>query len=255
MIVGWAALAAGRGWTAADDTVRLATLISATGMVRIKETPAAAIATAAVGQALPEGAQVITLKDARCQIRFDDGHFVTLAEATTITLDRLPRRKGTVQTLLHLLRGKIRAMVDRSRGEGDFGCYGSTTVTAVKGTDYEMTRDDADQTEVDVNEGKVNVAESKSEDPEEVSKVFSAALAGMIGVVLAENEMIRNGPGSHMTKPMQRPRPPKKPEALNEHPKGGSHEPGGKGKGAKGPGGRGGGMPGMGGLGGFGGLP
>jgi hypothetical protein len=259
-------------FAAVDAGIRMATLVSATGMVRIKESPAAQITAATIGMSLPEGAQVITLKDTHCQVKFDDGHYVMLAEATTLTLDRLPRRTGSVQTLLHLLRGKIRAMVDRSRGEGDFGCYGSTTVTAVKGTDYEMTRDEADETEVDVNEGKVNVAESKSEDPEEVGKVFQLALAGMIGMTLIENQMVHNNPRTHMSKPMDRPRPQRKPEAYGEKPRGGhepgnkpaheprnggGHEPGTKGERAPKGGKGGGGMPAMPGIGGggFGGLP
>ena len=98
-----------------------AILQSVSGRVRVKIPPAAALVNATPGLNLPEGSQVITLKEGKAEVRFDDGHFIRLAELTTVTLDKVPERntKGTIQTLVHLLRGRVRAITFALVGEGE----------------------------------------------------------------------------------------------------------------------------------------
>ncbi len=184
-----------------DSGVPTATLVSMTRMVRVKDGPAAQPRAGTFGMALPEGSQVFTLADSRAHIRFDDGHFILLGANTSVVIQRLPKR-GAVRTLVQLLKGKVQALIDRGKGEGDFGMYGATTITAVKGTDYEMTRDDADQVQVDVNEGKVDAAELKEkDDAAEAEKAMGMLIAGLIGMSLIEGQRVTTPRGGGMGKP------------------------------------------------------
>ena len=122
-----------------------------------------------------------------------------------------------MRILVQLLGGRVRAMVDRMRAESDFGMYASTTITAVKGTDYEMSRSATGEVEVDVNEGKVDTAELKSEDLAEVEKVFGMVLLGQIGMKLIEGNRVRTAPGQRMGKPERIPRAPRVDAAPGAH--------------------------------------
>jgi hypothetical protein len=254
---------------AVDESMTLATIRTMTPMVRVKLNATAQPQAATLGMSLPEGAQVITLPGGSCEIAFSRAHIVRLFPSSTITVQRL-QKKSAMRILVQLLGGRARAIVDRMRADGDFGMYAATTITAVKGTDYEMSRSPTGEVEVAVNEGKVDTAEMKSEDLAEVEKAFTLVLLGQIGMKLIEGNRVRTMPGQHLGAPERMPRPSRFDAAPREHPahgkgatdatpKGGkTPPPGGKGgKGGKGggTGGAGGaGMPSLPGVGGFG-LP
>jgi hypothetical protein len=107
---------------------------------------------------------------------------------------------------VQLLRGRVQALIDRGKGEGDFGLYGSTTITAVKGTDYEMTRDEADEVQVDVNEGRVDAAELKNEDAAEAEAAMKSLIMGLIGMTIMEGQRVRVPRGERMGRPERVPR-------------------------------------------------
>jgi hypothetical protein len=181
------------------EQVSVATLISATGMVRVREASASKFEEAKVGRKLPEGSQVVTLEKARCEILFTEGRFLRLAEGTTVNVARIANKKS-MRTFVQLIRGRVRAMVDRAVGEGDFGVYGSTVVSAVKGTKYDVIRNEKDEITVAVDEGRVWVAEIKSENPDEVDAVMLALMLGKIGMDIREGNMLNVIPGSPFPK-------------------------------------------------------
>lgn len=215
-----------------DPAAPVATITTATPLIRAKLPGAKDFRNVTKGDTLPEGATVVTMAQGKAEIRFTDGHYVILSPNSSIEIKRLPV-KGKEQTLLRLVRGAVRALVDRSKREGDFGIYANTTITAVKGTDYEVTRDEADNVDVEVNEGRINSGEMKSEDQAEAEAAFKAVLAGMIGQMIMEGQRIHTPRAGHMSKPEAFTRPPREPRNRDgvpaRTPKG-SHERGGHGK-------------------------
>lgn len=185
-----------------SSTQYLATVATMTRMVRVIMKEGATPAPAAPGTALPEGAVVVTLENAACEIRFTQAHFIRLGPSSRLKIARMERRKGA-RVLVQLLAGRVKALINRSLGEeADFGVYGATTITAVKGTDYDMLRDEADVVTVLVNDGRVNVAELKSEKPEDIDRIFMMLLLGRIGLDMRAGKMLKVTPGSLFPSPV-----------------------------------------------------
>jgi microcompartment protein CcmL/EutN len=175
-------------FAASSGEANVATLVSVTRLVRVQEKEGAPVKAAKAGIPLPEGAKVMTLDGAFAEISFSPAHFVRMGPSSTITIARLRRpESGTLRILLRVVMGRVRAAIDRSRAEGsDFGMYSASLVTAVKGTEYEINRESEDEAEVTVDEGKVDVAETKEESIQEAERVFTLLLVGSIGMKLAE---------------------------------------------------------------------
>ncbi len=188
----------------------MATLAEVTPLVRAQFPGSKEFRNLAKGATLPEGTLVVTMAQGKAEIRFTDGHFILLSPNSSIELKRLPQ-PGAERTLLRLAKGAVRALIDRSKKGGDFGIYANTTVTAVKGTDYEVVRDEADDVEVEVNEGRINTGEIKSEDQAEAEAAFKGMIAGMIGSMLSEGQRVRCPHGGRMSKPERMTRPPREP--------------------------------------------
>jgi ferric-dicitrate binding protein FerR (iron transport regulator) len=184
---------------AADERVMVATLISATGLVRVRDVSASKFVEAKAGRTMAEGAQVVTLEKSRCEILFSEGRMLKLAEGSTVTVARLPK-KDSMRSLARLIRGRVKAVVNRAIGEGDFGVYGSTVVSAVKGTEYEFARNEKDEVTVSVDEGRVWVAEIKNENPDDVDRIMIALMLGQIGMDIREGNMLNVIPGSPFPK-------------------------------------------------------
>ena len=179
-----------------DGEEFMATLKSVTRFVRVQATPKGKPVQGKPGMRLKRGTQVFTLAKSRCEIEFGRGHFLRLASNAKIVIQRMSRKRPK-QTLLQLLKGRVRALVDRARGDGNFGVYGATTITAVKGTEFDMVRGADGKVEVAVNEGKVWVAELEDPDNiEAVEKVFMGVILGTIGFGLTEGNMLSIIPGS-----------------------------------------------------------
>jgi len=204
-VVAPALAAAGSKDADGKDKVAAAILVSVARLVRVKDKPGADVLEGKAGQALPEGARVFTLEDSRCEIKFGDGRHLRLSSSSTITIARLPRKRAG-WTFVHLLRGRIRALINRARGEGDFGVYAVTTLTAVKGTDFDMIRKENDEVTVAVNEGRVRVAELESEDLDAVEKIFLSVLMGNFGASLWEGKMMNFVPGQPFPSPVPMPK-------------------------------------------------
>lgn len=217
-------LSAGWSHAAADASVPVATIADATPLVRMTLAGSKDYRNVTKGDTLPEGATVVTMAQGKAEIRFTDGHFILLSPNSSIEIKRLPTKEKE-RTLLRLVKGAVRALVDRSRRGGDFGIYANTTVTAVKGTDYEMVRDEADNVDVEVNEGRVNTAEMKSEDAAIAEAAFAAALMGTIGQLISEGNRCRTPHGGRMSRPERMSRPPRAPHQRESvKPRGGRDE-------------------------------
>lgn len=187
---------AGAGARESEGGEFMATLVSITRFVRVKGSAETEAVQGEEGMRLKQGSHVYTLADSRCEIEFSRGHFLRLASDSRIVIQRLPQKRPK-QTLLQLLSGRVRAMVDRATGEGNFGVYGATTITAVKGTEFDMVRKEGGEVEVAVNEGKVWVAElAKEDDLEAVEKAFLGVILGTVGFGLTEGSMLNIIPGS-----------------------------------------------------------
>ncbi len=197
------------GWAAraAESQDHVATLSSISGLVRVQDKDDGPIAAAEAGMKLVQGATVRTLKDSRCEIKFTKAHIVRLGPSARIRIARLDGKKGAARILVNLLGGRIRALIDRALSDdADFGIYGVTTLTAVKGTDYDVIRGEDDKISVLVNEGRVNVAEIESEDLEAVEKAFMALILGNIGIRLSEGSMLDILPGKPFPAPIPIPK-------------------------------------------------
>ncbi|MEK7476073.1 MAG: FecR domain-containing protein [Candidatus Coatesbacteria bacterium] len=197
-----------------DGRVFLATIDTVTRLVRVQDAEGAAIRPAEAGATLVEGARVFTLKDAKCRINFGDGRILSLAGDSSIVIARMPK-KGAMRWLVKLISGRVRAKVDRMRGETDFGVYASTTVTAVKGTGWDVVKLPDGLVQVLVDDGKVNVAEIKDEkDLDQVEKIFLSAILGNVGLQLAAGKMMSIMPGKPFPSPV--PIPPGFPNPFDD---------------------------------------
>ncbi len=86
------------------------------------------------------------------------GARVILAPSTGLRLEGSVRSEGTSSTLLELLYGRVRAVLDAVLGEGDeFRIIGPTAVAIVRGTDFEVASPDPGVTQIAVFRGRVRV--------------------------------------------------------------------------------------------------
>jgi len=190
------------------DALKVATITSIIRLVRVQERDGAKVIAAKRGMQLPEGAKVMTLEGSFAEVTFSPAHFVKLGPATTlsITRNRKPER-GVLRILLKVVKGRVRAAIDRFiADDADFGMYGHTVVTAVKGTEYEFIREAANRVTVVVETGKVAVAESKGESLDDVDKVFIGLLMGTLGIKLLEGNKLDFMPGMPFPSPVPIPK-------------------------------------------------
>ena len=217
------------------DALKVATITSITRLVRVQESDGGEVVAARKGMELPEGAKVMTLAGSFAEVSFSPAHFVKLGPSTTlsITRNRKPER-GVLRILLKVVRGRVRAAIDRAiADDADFGMYGHTVVTAVKGTEYEFIRETATRVTVAVETGRVAVAASKGESLDDVDKVFIGLLMGTLGMKLLEGNKMDFMPGMPFPSPVPIPKSFMSPfSAPNpSHPAGKGKSPmGGKGK-------------------------
>jgi len=207
-------LLAPSAFAATDAKVYLASVETVTRLVRVQDVENGAMRQAVPGTTLAEGSRVFTLKDAKCRINFGDGRILNLAGDTSIVISRFPKRQA-MRWLVKLVQGRVRAKVNRMIGDTDFGIYASTTVTAVKGTGWDVVRTADNVVQVLVDDGKVNVAELKDEkDLDQVEKVFISVVLGNLGFQLAAGKMLNVMPGKAFPSPI--PIPPGFPDPFSD---------------------------------------
>jgi len=183
-----------------------ATVTSLTKFVRVKRAGKKKYFNAEAGMSLKEGDRIYTLDKGKCELAFSGAHIVRLGPNSHMVISRYSRTRGSGRILLHLLKGRVRALINRARGDGeDFGIFGAMTVTAVKGTDYEVFRKLDGSVLVSVMEGRVLVGEIENEEPDQVERIFMALLMRQIGSVLMEGHQMEFVPGKGFPAPIPLP--------------------------------------------------
>jgi hypothetical protein len=118
-------------------------VVSLEGTVEIGR--AGAFARADIGSAVRSGDTVRTGNPGRARILFADDSVLNLADGTTLVIDEsvFDPNKGSASTLMHLLGGKVRALVSDyySGGRGTYQIETPTAVSGVRGTEFVMTYD------------------------------------------------------------------------------------------------------------------
>jgi hypothetical protein len=112
---------------------------------------------------LPEGTTIATGREAKVLLRLDDGSEVLLASQSSLLLKRTYQQSGT--SLFQLLLGRLRAVVTkRYTGTPSFQLGTPTAIVAVRGTRFYVEVNSHEVTEVDVEQGTVQVTSRKDPD-------------------------------------------------------------------------------------------
>jgi hypothetical protein len=120
------------------------------------------------------------------------GARVVLAPSTGLRLEGSVRSQGASSTLLELLYGRVRAVLDAVLGEGDeFRVGGPTAVAIVRGTDFEVASPDPGVTQIAVFRGRVRVEPRFAGEPagEPVGEPFE--LGPGEGAIVREHGVVR----------------------------------------------------------------
>lgn len=133
-------LAFGATTAIADDAGKM---VSLEGTVEIGRDGAFTLAT--IGSAVASGDTIRTGTPGRARILFVDDSVLNLGDATTLLIDEsvYDSSKGAASTLIHLLGGKVRALVSDyySSGKGTYTIETTTAVSGVRGTEFVMAFD------------------------------------------------------------------------------------------------------------------
>ncbi len=116
---------------------------------------------AQAGQALAEGSRVQTAGDSFISIRLADGSVIRVQADSQIRIEQLRRRgrAGDAQTILRLERGSVEPSVaPGSSGARRFEIHTPSASTAVRGTRFVVTLDDAGRTLAAVTQGELAVS-------------------------------------------------------------------------------------------------
>jgi hypothetical protein len=124
-----------------------------TGKVEFQRKGESGWAGAAVGQRLVEGDSVRAWNGGAARLDLPDGSTVFLAENSRIVIGKLEydQQNQVRSALIHLAVGKVRAVVSQAAlslvkaRQSNFSISTQTAVAAVRGTDFEVTYDEAQQ--------------------------------------------------------------------------------------------------------------
>ncbi len=106
--------------------------------------------------ALPSGSVIETGADAKILFRLEDGSEILLQPNSRVALTQ--EQAGTSKTLLELFLGKLRAVITkRFTGQPSFQLGTPSAIVAVRGTQFDVEVNAHKVTEVDVQQGEVQV--------------------------------------------------------------------------------------------------
>jgi len=129
----------------ADDAGKV---VSLEGTVEIGR--AGSFAAAASGGVVQTGDTIRTGKPGRARILFIDESVLNVGDNSTLVIDQtvFDPNKGTANTLIHLLGGKVRALVSEyyTGGTASYQIETTTAVSGVRGTEFVMTYDEKTKT-------------------------------------------------------------------------------------------------------------
>lgn len=124
----------------ADDAGRIVTM---EGTVEIGR--GGAFAAAATGSGVQAGDTIRTGNPGRARILFTDDSVLNVGDASTLVIDEsvFDPNKGAASTMMHLLGGKVRALVSEyySGSQASYQIETTTAVSGVRGTEFIMAYD------------------------------------------------------------------------------------------------------------------
>ncbi len=128
----------------ADDAGKI---VSLEGTVEIGR--AGSFTQATTGSVIQPGDTVRTGTPGRVRILFIDDSVLNIGDGSTLVIDEtvFDASKGAASTLMHLLGGKVRALVSEyySGGKGTYQIETPTAVSGVRGTEFIVTYDNKAQ--------------------------------------------------------------------------------------------------------------
>ncbi len=132
-----------------------AIVLDFSGKIKAHAAGGAAVTIARNGM-LPQGAAVDTEANAKVLLRLEDGSEILLREKSHLVLRQETLPSGS--TLFELILGKLRAVVTkRYTGTPSFQLGTPSAIVAVRGTRFEVEVNSHNVTEVDVEQGLVQV--------------------------------------------------------------------------------------------------
>jgi hypothetical protein len=149
------AVAMGLGaWAPADAKTGTAEIKAITGRVEVQKKGEALWSPAAVGAQLVEGDNIRAWAGASARLDLPDGSTIFVAENSRLAVGKLDfdQQNQAREALFHLVVGKVRAVVSQTAvklvrtRQSNFSISTQTAVAAVRGTDFEVTYDDRQQT-------------------------------------------------------------------------------------------------------------
>ncbi len=170
-------------------------------MTRAMDAGATVFRAASAGMVLANGAEVVTLSSGRCRLALDTGRILSVGPLTDVRLTWSASTWGRSVMLL-LLKGVIRAEVEGLRAGGYvFGVQAGYALVGVKGTWFEVARDD-ERVTVSVFRGHVWILQDVVADPAVASarllelettegmKAYTREAGKGLGAVVEEGEQI-----------------------------------------------------------------
>jgi hypothetical protein len=122
---------------AAEDIAQMkATVVKVAGDVRVKSRASLTWHNPKVNEVLGAGDRLETGKNGLIEIKLDNDNVISLKSDTKITLTKLTQnlKTGDYENLLEAAKGKIRAKVEKIKGNSKFEIKTPTAVAAVRGT-------------------------------------------------------------------------------------------------------------------------
>lgn len=136
--------------TTAAEAADAGRIVSLEGTVEIGR--AGAFARVETGALVQTGDTVRTGDPGRARILFVDDSVVNVGDSTTLVIDEtvFDPNKGAASTMMHLLGGKVRALVSEYYGgsQASYRIETTTAVSGVRGTEFVMAYDAKTKTSV-----------------------------------------------------------------------------------------------------------
>lgn len=162
----------------ADSGPRLAKIVLIDGKVEMQK-PGCEWEQAAVNMSLGKDYVLRTGDDSLVRIELDDGSMVTLGEATTVSIIAMEEAETYEDkvSVFNLILGEIKAKVMKVLGkEARFEVQTSSCIVGVRGTEFVVTNQGGEASDVEVLSGSVVVEELGEEgrrgEPKEVKTGF-----------------------------------------------------------------------------------
>lgn len=142
---------AGAAW--AEMTPSSAEIKAVTGQVEVQKKGETSWSPAVIGSRLVEGDNIRAHAGGAARLDLPDGSTLLVAENSRVVVAKLELDQQTQarQMFFHLVVGKVRAVVAKASinlvrtRQSNFAITTPTAVAAVRGTDFEVTFDDAEQ--------------------------------------------------------------------------------------------------------------